>query len=670
MKKIFVKSFLGGLALTLPMALVSCNDYLDVTPPSEVSPESYFLSATQLKSYVDAYYADYSNWSSTDVSKGGMIPSHYGSQNGSPYHDDQATDNEQGTNNRYVKDAWTVGQTGGYWNFNNIYALNYFINHAKENYAAGRISGADGDIKQYIGEGYFLRALEYFFRLKNLGDFPIITETLSDDQATLTKASQRRPRNEVARFIIANLDTAITYMNNAVAKTRISKNAALLLKSRVALYEGTWEKYHAGTALVPNGSGWPGAGKDYLANYSYDANTEIKFFFSQAMDAAAQVADQLSLTSNNQVDRQKASDATNPYYNMFASHDPSGYNEVIMCRLYSSSAGVTHHLNHYLYSGGNTGYTKQFEKAFLMQNGLPYYAEGSGYAGDDYVADTKKNRDWRWRLFMKAPGDVKAVDNISNPEYFPEVPYIYAYDMRAGTSTGYVRGKGHSLDYNDQVLGQDQTAFVVYRAGEAYLNYIEAEYELNGKIDSKADGYWKAIRTRAGVDPDYTKTIAATDMAKEADNDWGAYSHGKLLTDKTLFNIRRERRCELIGEGFRKDDLYRWRALDQLNGYQLEGCKIFGPMKDLFGSLLIYDQIDQSKNNVSSPSLSEYLRPNQKTSVNNLYYNGFFFYQAHYLQPIAVQNFLNTAEDGSTISTSPIYQNPGWPTVAGNPCED
>ena len=62
MKKIFVKSILGGLAITLPMALVSCNDYLDVTPPSEVSPESYFLSATQLKSYVDAYYANYSNW--------------------------------------------------------------------------------------------------------------------------------------------------------------------------------------------------------------------------------------------------------------------------------------------------------------------------------------------------------------------------------------------------------------------------------------------------------------------------------------------------------------------------------------------------------------------------------------------------------------------------------
>jgi hypothetical protein len=83
----------------------------------------------------------------------------------------------------------------------------------------------------------------------------------------------------------------------------------------------------------------------------------------------------------------------------------------------------------------------------------------------------------------------------------------------------------------------------------------------------------------------------------------------------------------------------------------------------------LYDQTDQSKDNVSSPSLSEYLRPNQITTINNLYYNGFFFYQAHYLNPIAVQNFLNTSDDGKTIKDSPIYQNPGWPTVAGDPCE-
>lgn len=667
MKTIFNKNILGGLVLGFAaIGMVSCDDYLDITPPSQVSPESYFNTADQLKTYLDKYYANYDNWFSTDDTHGGELPSHYGTQNGSPYYDDNATDNNQGTNNRYIKDEWTVPQKGGKWKFDDIRIWNYYINTAKEKYAKGEISGADADIKHYMGEGYFMRALEYYFRLKTLGDFPIITETLADDQAVLTAASQRRPRNEVARFIVANLDTAITYLKNDMGKTRISKNAALLLKSRVALYEATWEKYHAGTAMVPNGPGWPGATKDYLKNYQYDANKEITYFLQQAMDASSQVADAVQLTENNSSIRQTAADAVNPYYDMFASHDPRSYSEVIMCRLFKDGVS-THHFNHYMYSGGNTGYTRQFEKTFLMKNGLPIYAAGSGYAGDDYIADTKKDRDERWQLFMYAPGQAKAVENIATIEHFPDAPQVYKADSKNATSTGYIQGKGHSMDYNDQILGRDQTAFVVYRAAEAYLNYIEASYELNGNIDSKADAYWKALRKRAGVDPDYNKTIAATDMQKEAENDWGAYSHGQLI-DKTLYNIRRERRCEFIGEGFRLDDLYRWRSLDQLNGYQLEGCKIFGPMKSLFGDNLVYDQTDESKNNVSSPSLSLYLRPNQKTKANS-YYNGFFFYQAHYLYPIAIQNFMNTASDGKTTSESPIYQNPGWPMTAGSPCE-
>ena len=534
----------------------------------------------------------------------------------------------------------------------------------------GELTGTESNLKHLVGEGYFLRALEYFFRLQRLGDFPIVKTVLPDEQEALTEASKRSPRNEVARFILSDLDQAISLMNNNVKKTRLSKNAALLLKSRVALFEATWEKYHAGTALVPNGTGWPGAGKDYNAGYQFPSGSiekEIEFFLTEAMSAASQVADAVQLTENNQIIRDQASKGKNPYYDMFASHDPSGYSEVIMYRGYDLSLNNSHHFNHYLYSGGNTGYTHQFEQVFLMENGLPVYAAGSGYAGDDYITDTKIDRDWRWRLFMKAPKEAKAVDNIATVEYFPEAPRLYVSDAKNATSTGYIQGKGYSLDYNDQLLGKDQTAFVVYRASEAYLNYIEASYLKNGNIDATADKYWTALRARAGVDTDYQKTINATDMSKEALNGWDAYSHGALV-DATLYNIRRERRCEFIGEGFRYMDLIRWRALDQLNGYQLEGAKIFGPMKSIFGDNLKYDQADEKNNNVSSPSLSDYLRPNQVTSTNQ-YYNGLYFYEAHYLDPIAVQHFMITSPDGSTVSQSPIYQNPGWPITAGATCE-
>ena len=671
MKKMKYINIAKVLLLSCSLAILpACDDFLDEEPQSEVSPEKYLLNESQLEAYVNKYYADYDNWKSDSDDKGGMIPSFWGSENGSTYKDDNATDNRQGTNGRYLKDTWTVAQSGGKWNFTNINALNYYLQTVVPRLENGELTGTESNLKHLVGEGYFLRALEYFFRLQRLGDFPIVKTVLPDEQEALTEASKRSPRNEVARFILSDLDQAISLMNNNVKKTRLSKNAALLLKSRVALFEATWEKYHAGTALVPNGTGWPGAGKDYNAGYQFPSGSiekEIEFFLTEAMSAASQVADAVQLTENNQIIRDQASKGKNPYYDMFASHDPSGYSEVIMYRGYDLSLNNSHHFNHYLYSGGNTGYTHQFEQVFLMENGLPIYAAGSGYAGDDYITDTKIGRDWRWRLFMKAPKEAKAVDNIATVEYFPEAPRLYVSDAKNATSTGYIQGKGYSLDYNDQLLGKDQTAFVVYRASEAYLNYIEASYLKNGNIDATADKYWKALRARAGVDTDYQKTINATDMSKEALNGWDAYSHGALV-DATLYNIRRERRCEFIGEGFRYMDLIRWRALDQLNGYQLEGAKIFGPMKSIFGDNLKYDQADEKNNNVSSPSLSDYLRPNQVTSTNQ-YYNGLYFYEAHYLDPIAVQHFMITSPDGSTVSQSPIYQNPGWPITAGATCE-
>lgn len=671
MKKMKYINIAKVLLLSCSLAILpACDDFLDEEPQSEVSPEKYLLNESQLEAYVNKYYADYDNWKSDSDDKGGMIPSFWGSENGSTYKDDNATDNQQGTNGRYLKDTWTVAQSGGKWNFTNINALNYYLQTVVPRLENGELTGTESNLKHLVGEGYFLRALEYFFRLQRLGDFPIVKTVLPDEQEALTEASKRSPRNEVARFILSDLDQAISLMNNNVKKTRLSKNAALLLKSRVALFEATWEKYHAGTALVPNGTGWPGAGKDYNAGYQFPSGSiekEIEFFLTEAMSAASQVADAVQLTENNQIIRDQASKGKNPYYDMFASHDPSGYSEVIMYRGYDLSLNNSHHFNHYLYSGGNTGYIHQFEQVFLMENGLPIYAAGSGYAGDDYITDTKIGRDWRWRLFMKAPKEAKAVDNIATVEYFPEAPRLYVSDAKNATSTGYIQGKGYSLDYNDQLLGKDQTAFVVYRASEAYLNYIEASYLKNGNIDATADKYWKALRARAGVDTDYQKTINATDMSKEALNGWDAYSHGALV-DATLYNIRRERRCEFIGEGFRYMDLIRWRALDQLNGYQLEGAKIFGPMKSIFGDNLKYDQADEKNNNVSSPSLSDYLRPNQVTSTNQ-YYNGLYFYEAHYLDPIAVQHFMITSPDGSTVSQSPIYQNPGWPITAGATCE-
>src|SRR5690606_10416629 len=137
----------------------------------------------------------------------------------------------------------------------------------------------------YIGEVYFLRAYEYFKKLQALGDFPIVRTVMSDsDPGLLVTASERRPRTEVARFILSDLDSAIMLLKDVSPdgkKQRISKLTAQLLKSRVALYEGTWLKYFQGTAFVPNGPDWPGATKAYNANYQFPTGSiaaETDFF--------------------------------------------------------------------------------------------------------------------------------------------------------------------------------------------------------------------------------------------------------------------------------------------------------------------------------------------------------------------------------------------------------
>lgn len=684
--KFNIKGTAGVIATAFAaIALTSCNDYLDVTPPSDVSPEMYFTQAEQLGYYTVNYYCNYSNWDMGG--NGGQFPSH--ADYTSFIHDDGATDNEGGTSSIFYEgEDYKVGQSGGSWNFDRINDLNWFIRTVEPKIANGSIQGSKAAANHYFGEAYVLRAQEYFFRLRKLGDYPIITNNIPDNRELLIAASKRAPRNMVARFIISDLDTALTLLsdgNGIGGRARITRDVALLLKARVALYEATWEKYFAGTPFVPDAqAGWPGARKDYNSGFSYDNATEVNYFLDQALAAAKEVADNHpNLTANTKSEIGKTNAmGSNPYYDMFASLDVSIYDEVLMYRSYNRDKGVSHSLNQYMRAGQPRGYTQEYANAFLMENGLPIYAPGSNYAGDDFVADTKQNRDWRWRLFMKAPGDYAysdATDRMGLGKNYT-VPDVRGGSFKYATTTGYKKGKCMTKNSKYTSTGTDETASVVFRAAEAYLIYMEAAWERKGdQLDADAWKYWRAIRERAGVDTDIQKTIAATDLDQEEyyTHDLGMYSGGRRIDSKVLYNIRRERRCELISEGFRLDDLFRWRSLDQLKGgkYFLHGAKIFGPMlKDFPKNRLKYDQARPSDNNVSSPSDVEggfngdasYLSMYRISRDNQYYNSGLTWHMAHYLSPIAVDHFLISSSDGVDISSSPVYQNPYWPTVSGN----
>ena len=664
--------------------LTACDDFLDLTPKSNLSPEAYFTDASQLQANVDNLYT-------------GILPDCPSNSYGI-YADDQGTDNQiaESAPSYFFPGEWRVPNNSGNWKFDNIYHLNFFFSEVLPKFgedlsgSQNTISGDLQSIRHYIGEMYFLRALEYFNRYQQFGDFPIITEPLTDDMQVLTEAAKRSPRNEVARFILSDLDKAITLMDGTdMQKTRINRDVALLLKSRVALYEGTWLKYFKGTAFVPNGEGWPGKAKDYNANYQYPSGSidnEINWFLDEAMAASKEVSEKYKnrLTENTGILKQDVNTPENPYFAMFGSEDLSGVDEVLMWRQYVSGLGG--HDVALAADEGNwgVGMTRGYVQNFLMADGTPVYthgtyADGDGYyKGDKTIADVRANRDSRLSLFLKEPGQknvlIESVTGLTNIWLEEPVPDIATGSLQYSYTTGYALRKGGAWDSKYLVQNKCYLGIVIYRAAEALLNYMEASYERNGTLDATAREYWQKLRQRALVSDDIDATIAATDMSKEAENDWGAYSAGQVLTDKVLYNIRRERRCELLSEGFRWMDLCRWRAMDQMltTPYIPEGFHLWNtPMQAWYNdengnTTLIYG--DDNKANVSSPNESEYLRPYRKRS-NQICYDGFVWKMAHYLEPIRIDQFLVTSTDGHSIETSPIYQNPYWPTTADMPAE-
>ena len=560
------------------------------------------------------------------------------------YSYDNGTDNQIGQTppSHFSEGEWRVPQNSGDWSFSNLYHLNFFFANVQPKYgedlngSQNTIEGNLADIKHYIGEMHFLRALEYFNRYRKFGDYPIITEPLKDDMEILTEASKRSPRNEVARFILSELDKAAELMKDKdMVKTRVNRDVALLMKSRVALFEGTWLKYFKGTAFVPNGDGWPGKTKDYNANYQFPTGSidgEIEWFLEQAMSASKEVADKYknSLASNTgKIPQTKDELKTpNPYFEMFSKDNLSDVKEVLLWKQYVQ--GVNGHDLGLATNQGNfgIGVTRSYVQNFLMADGTPVYthgsyADGDGYyMGDKEIKNVRENRDSRLSLFLKEPGQLYCIETTisipTNAWKDEPVPQIISSSGQYLYVTGYALRKGGKCDSKYLVQNKDYSSFPIYRAAEALLNYMEASYEKTGSLDGNAREYWQILRCRALVDDNIDKTISATDMMKEAENDFGAYSAGKVLTDATLYNIRRERRSEFISEGLRYMDLCRWRAMDQLitKSYIPEGIHLWNtPMENWYvdkdgNSTLISD--GSSKANVSSKDDSEYLRPLRK----------------------------------------------------------
>ena len=681
MKHIISNILKGGLPiLCFGMTVTSCSDFLDRPPLDQVPPSSYYLTADQLGTFPINYYTS-------------IFPNNSGWWAGVATFDN-GTDNQaarSGNVSMFLQDQWKVPTSGGI-NMNNIRNVNKFINENEPKIAEGKVSGDADLIKQYMGEAYFVRAMLYYDKLQTYGDFPILLTELKVEDDLVTP-NKRQPRNLVARQILSDMDKAIERLQVDFAKrVRINKYAALAMKSRMALFEATFEKYHRGTGRVPGDANWPGKNKEWNKNFTINQDDEVNFFLDQAIDAAKKVCDAVPLrTQNSHVMNPSVVglyNGWNAYYDMFASPDLSKYPEVLLWRQFNSDINVAHLTSNKLRGGAATGWTRGLVESFLMKNGLPIYATGSGYHGDTTVDLAKTDRDERLQLFMFGESDVLGIDkasiDLANKNLAPgatplskilfNVAGLFATDEASRDVTGYRQRKFYN--YNpDMQLGQtfsDVDGQIIIRVEEAMLNYIEASYLRTGSLDATATGYWTALRARAGITAPISTTIAATDMTKEADvnrpsYDWAAFSAGHPV-DATLYSIRRERRSEFAGEGLRNDDLIRWASLDQVKNYQIEGINFWDQtyqnpsfVNDKGVSLIVAD--GGEKATMSAKELTKYIRPYQIQKTNNILYNGYTFYQAHYLSPFSYQEMQLCSPDGNAENSN-LYQNIYWPVEA------
>lgn len=338
MNKIALACMAAGL-----LTLGSCEDFLDRQPLDKVTPVAYFNSESDLAAYVIKQYEIFPN----PVNQWNMGPYSMG--------DDHSDNQARGTgsNEKWEPGQWRVRQdekendlNNQEWTFSRIRAINFFFSEVLPKREKGTLTGAQVNIDHYIGEAYFLRAYEYFKRLKKFGDFPIVTTVLIDNREELIAASQRQPRNVVARFILEDIDKALGLLSNTPpgGKNRITRDAALLFKSRVALYEASFETYHRGTPRVPGEQGWPGASMPYNSSFSIDLDSEINFFLDQSMAASKEIADKIQLTPNSgRIDPKTGEkNGWNPYFEMFGDENLNTYNEVLMWQTFNASLNVGH----------------------------------------------------------------------------------------------------------------------------------------------------------------------------------------------------------------------------------------------------------------------------------------------------------------------------------------
>lgn len=563
---------------------------------------------------------------------------------------------------------------------------------------AEQYTGNKSEIAASVGTARFFRAWQYFYLLQNFGGVPIIDHSLGLDDPLLY--GPRNSRYEVINLIINDLKLAITDLpvEKEIAssnKGKVSKEAAKAFLARVLLFEATWEKYTQNIGFDIDGDGVSaGAGKAKPGEYP-----SINEMFTMAKQMAGEVIDEADRGTYqlwNEADSlsyyylfnldEKGGNLCNPY-----NKGKSTNKEFIFSIKYDNSIRKPDiNLGHTVITWQAANVSSIFADMFLCRNGLPIYISTDGitrqkntdFLGFDKFYNEFRNRDYRFISTIFMPD--RACWS-SRPEYglapdgktpYPTSvypvnnPYVGdplntkdpAYSSKAAiftpvigpNSTHNVYG---SRKFNPEGSRPDKNEspdYPLIRLAEVYLIYAEATVELgNGNIsDADLDRSINKIRARAGVQP-----LNASLIAGKWDAGYFDHQQGQTIIKKMnmLDEIRRERTCELYGEGFRESDLKRWGiAHINLRG-QKPGRRILGTEYEtaLANDATYYGQKSYDPNSrplqygmfSTDPLNLDYGR-----SISNLAGN-LLYSQRDYLSSIPLNQIRQNND---------LIQNPGW----------
>ena len=576
-------TIINALFLSAAIACISCEDMLDYQPKDRLSPDTYFKTETDCELWTNNYYT--------------VFPSAEGIYS-EPYDvivRDVLADEISGVRKPMPTD--------GNWNWEKLREMNFFLSRASQI--------EDESVRlEYEGLTRFFRAYFYFEKVKRYGDVPWVDRPLGSDEEELYKG--RDSRESVMEKVMEDVDFAIANLPEVQNVYRVTRWTARALKSRIALFEGTFRKYHG------------------LDGYEE---------FLQACVNASEPF----LTGPYSI----YTSGSTPYQDLFTSQDAIE-TEIILARAYTSAiSGMTHDVNGHLTGAtmGRPGMTRNVVNMYLMRDGSRY-TDQENYATKTFVEECK-NRDLRMAQTLRTPG-YKRIGG--SKELAPDL---------SRSTTGYQLIKYLTEEKYDANKASTND-MPLFRLAEVLLNYAEAKAELGTLKQADLDNTIRPLRARAGL-PDLDMEEANANPDPYLSSPETGYANVTGDNKGVILEIRRERTLETPMEGLRYWDIMRWKEGKRFEK-PIEGLYFPGTGEyDLDGNgsvdVCIYDTEKAPGNSadVLYLKLGSDIVLSEGTSGNVLAHSTqqrTWNEERDYLYPIPT--------DDRVLTQGAISQNPGW----------